>query len=155
MAIEQEIMGMNEWLWQKSATTAASLKLVYGATGFDVSSNRTAIKTATQTNLGSTGAAGGFKNHTFKATFLDFNVGAGDMASYYSKADFLTAYNTNTKVTLAWGAAPATGVCAVSTVLETGTFVITSVSRSKKVDGQSTYDVGFEVDGDITTYTTT
>lgn len=158
MAISVKETGISSWLWARSGVllTVASLKLVYGATGWDVGRSRTEIKTATQTNLGSTGSNVGFKTHgNVKISCLDFDGPSTDFTAFWSKYDWLSAFNSGTKVPLSWGLAPTTGVCAASTILESASFTVLSVSDSYSVDSQVKFDVTLGVDGDFSTYTTT
>lgn len=155
---DAKVAGLTDWLWLRSGvlTTAASLKLVYGCTGWDVPRNRTHIKTATLTTLGATGARAGYKTHgTIKITCLEDEGLAADFSSYCSKFDFLTAFNSATNVPLTWGPGSAAGVAAASTIMSSGSFVVLDVSESYKVDNQAQYDVTLVIDGDYTTYTTT
>jgi hypothetical protein len=152
------VTGLNTWLWVRSGvlTTASTLKLPYGATGWDIPRQMTEIKTATLTTLGATGSQAGYKTHgTMKLTCLEDDGLSADYSAYWSKFDWLASFNARTNVPLAWGLAPATGVCAASTLLESGSFVVLGVSTSYKVDGQVAYDVTLAVDGDYSTYTTT
>lgn len=159
MAIgDSKVAGLSDWLWARSGvlTTAASLKLVYGCTGWDVPRNRTHIKTATLTTLGATGSRAGYKSHgSFKITCLEDEGVAADFTAYFSKFDWLTAFNTGTNVPLSWGTGSTAGVAAASTILNSGSFVVLDVSESYKADGQVAFDVTVVIDGDYTTYTTT
>lgn len=153
-----KVVGLSAWLWARSGvlTTAASLKLPYGATGWDIPRQMTEIKTATLTTLGATGSQAGYKTHgTMKITCLEDDGVAADYSAYFSKFDWLAAFNARTNVPLSWGLAPATGICATGTILESGSFVVLGVSDSYKVDGQVAFDVTLSVDGDYSTYTTT
>lgn len=159
MAIgDAKVTGLTNWLWLRSGvlTTAASLKLVYGCTGWDVPRNRSHIKTATLTTLGATGAKAGYKTHdSMKITCLEDEGVSADFSAYCSKYDWLTAFNSGTNVPLTWGPGNTSGVAAASTIMDTGSFVVLDVSESYKVDNQVAFDVTVVIDGDYSTYTTT
>lgn len=154
----QKVAGLSHWLWARSGvlTTAASLKLVYGCTGWDIPRTRTEIKKATLTSSGATGVQGGYKTHgSMKITCLDDDGLAADYTTWWSKFDWITAFNANTPVPLTWGPAPSTGVAASGAIMESGSFVVLGISDSYKTDAGVAYDVTLSVNGDYSNYTTT
>ena len=158
MALKAKIFGINKFVYLKGATASIALmKLVLGCTGLDESDSSTAVETATQTNGGGTGSEYGFSKNTLSINCKDYHFVSGDVTSLVTIADFRTAREARTKMTLCWGeAALVAGVPTVTatTVFRQATVVVTDIKQGHKVDDQTTFDVTFSVDGAITNLTT-
>lgn len=158
MAIKSKIFGINQFVYLKGGTASIALmKLVLGVTSVDEGDASTAIETATQTNGGGTGSEYGFSKSTLSMNCKSYHFVSGDVTSLYTISDFRAAKAARTKITLCWGeAALVSGVptITVGAVFRQATVVVSDIKEGHKVDDQSTFDVSFSVDGEITTLTT-